>query len=220
MSLRISIGDYIAGQAIVNARGDRIPPEDVNFAMISDVHPNDVGVFRLASRRYGMIIIIRCPKKNSVGFHGLIQPKASKHGVDSQGNWIKSGLSGLGVHPETGDIFVSDYDMMSLWRREEGRGFIKVPAKNIDDAGFIQPFAQWINGELRSPLQHGAQDDYVPPPGKKHPNVAEDCACAAFELGRAIHLTNRRAIKEYYARNKLVPWPYDDNGVFIRPENR
>ena len=219
MVLRVQIAELGIYNRLSRAEADRVAPSDIAFAQKSDVDPEDVTTFRLATLKYGLIVIIRCPKRGAVAWHGTFKPKRCEDGHDSMGNRVTSGLSGLGVHPESGNLFVSDYDMMSMWRRISGGGFRKVDAKNIDD-GEVRAYVEWMKGKLRSPLQHGAQDDFVPEAGKGHMDVAEDCRCAAFQEGEAIYLPDRKATHAYYVKMGLKPWPYDPGGVYIRPENR
>lgn len=230
MAVTIGIGNSepltakIAELGIYNRLRDaaaaRLPPADIAFAQQSDIDPEDVGTFRMATRQYGLIVIVRCPKRGAVAWHGTFDPKRCEDGHDIFGNPVKSGVSGIGVHPERGNVFISDYDMMSMWRKFEGGGWRKVLARDIDRGGEVQIYTKWMNGKLRSPLQHGAQDDFVPPPGAQHPNVAEDCRCAAFMEGEAVYLPDRRATQSFYVKQGLKPWPYDQQGKFIRPEER
>lgn len=218
--LKASIAELGVFRRLSDAGHSRLPPQDIAFAQRSDIDPADVGCFRDATRQYGLIVIVRCPKRGAVAWHGTFDPKRCEDGHDIDGNPVKSGVSGIGVHPERGNVFISDYDMMSMWRRIQGAGFRKVMAKDIDEGGEVQIFTDWMNGKLRSPLQHGAQDDFVPPEGKGHPNVAADCRCAAFIEGTAVYLHDRRSVRSFYEQHRLEPWPYDQAGVYIRPENR
>lgn len=219
--LKVPIAELGIYRRLRDAGHARLPHADIAFAHQSDIDPADVGIFREASRLYGICIIVRCPKRGAVAWHGTFDPKRCEDGHDMFGNPVKSGVSGIGVHPERGNVFISDYDMMSMWRHTEGAGWVKVLAKDIDRGGEVQIYTDWMNtGRLRSPLQHGAQDDFVPPPGGHHPNVAEDCRCAAFMLGAAHYLQDRRATRAFYEQNQLQPWPYDDQGKYIRPEDR
>jgi hypothetical protein len=230
MVLKVQIAELGIYNRLSRAEADRVPPADIAFAQKSDVDPDDVGSFRLATVKYGLIVIIRCPKRGAVAWHGIFKPKTMEDGKLENGGTVKSGISGIGWHPEKRNVFISDYDMMSMWRRVDGGGYRKVNATNIADsvnadgtrieAGEVKNYVEWINGQLRSPLQHGAQDDYVPPAGKGHMNVAADCRCAAFQEGEAIYLPDREATRSYYVKMGLQPWPYDRGGVYIRPENR
>ena len=218
--LKVPIAELGVYNRLSDAQHSRVAPKDIAFAQQSDIDPEDVATFRQATAQYGLIVIVRCPKRGAVAWHGTFNPKRCEDGHDMFGNTVKSGVSGIGVHPERGNIFISDYDMMSMWRRIQGGGFQKVLAKDIDKGGEVQLYASWMNGKLRSPLQHGAQDDFVPPPGKGHPNVAEDCRCAAFMEGEAIYLADRKATQGFYVKQGLKPWPYDQGGKYIRPEDR
>jgi len=218
--LRVPIAELGVYNRLRDAAHSRVPPADIAFAQKSDIDPADVTCFRMATAKYGLIVIVRCPKRGAVAWHGTFDPKRCEDGHDMFGNPVKSGVSGIGVHPERGNVFISDYDMMSMWRRITGGGFEKVNAKDIDKGGDAQHYVGWMNGKLRSPIQHGAQDDFVPPQGKPHPNVAADCRCAAFVEGEPVYLPDRKATHAFYVKNGLKPWPYDQDGRFIRPEDR
>jgi hypothetical protein len=222
MSLKASIAETAIFQRLQKAARDGIAVEDILFARQSDIDPNDVRWLRTVTRRERLLLVVRCPKAGSVAWHGILPPKRWADGHDSLGAAVKSGASGVGVHPETGHIFVSDYDMMCLWQREHlGGAFRKIFASALIQgaergAWSVQgrQLVRIVNVGLRSKLQHGAQDDYVPPAGKKHPNVEMGTRFAAFCEGDTHYLPNAELCKDFYKRNGL-PWPYNSVGQFI-----
>jgi hypothetical protein len=200
----------------------RVAPEDVRFAEQSDIGPEDVATFREATRRLGVLIIMRCPKRGAVAFHGTVPPKRWADGHDSAGNTVKSGESGLGVHPERGNIFVSDYDMMSLWARKPEGGYRKLFASALISGAErgkwdkeAMEAVRVLNTGLQSKLQHGAQDDFDPPHGHQHPGVRPDTRFAAFREGEASYLADMAACKAYYSQWGLY-WPYNGEGQFTK----
>jgi hypothetical protein len=226
MTLTVSIAEMAVFQRLSRASG-RAEPEDIRFAGQSDIGPEDVATFREATRRLGLLIIMRCPKPGAVAFHGVVPPKRWADGHDSAGNTVKSGESGLGVHPERGNIFVSDYDMMSLWARKPEGGYRKLFASALISGAErgrwtkeAMDAVRLLNAGLQSRLQHGAQDDFTPPHGHQHPGVKPDTRFAAFREGEAAYLAGMAACKAYYGQWGLY-WPYNNEGQFtraLRPE--
>ncbi len=219
MALKAPIAEFGIARRLRDAAAAGVTAEDRVFASKSDIDPEDVAALRAATRRLGLLIVLRCPKSGAVAWHGTFGAKRWADGHDSQGNLVKTGVSGIGVHPESGRIFVSDYDMMSLWRRD-GAGYRKLFASALTPGAMRGPWTpeamalvRELNGDLRSPLQHGAQDDYTPPPGGTHPNVAPDTRFAAFREGEARYLENMAACAAYY-REWGLAWPYDAQGRF------
>src|ERR1700735_1446095 len=64
-----------------------------------------------------LLLIIRCPKRNAAAFHGDLPAKtwATKAKTNATGT----------VRDANGNLMVSDYDMMSLWRYN-GTGYAKI----------------------------------------------------------------------------------------------
>lgn len=220
MSLTASIADHAVASRMRDAAAEGVSTEDIEFAMRSDVDPADVKALRETTRRLGLLLVIRCPKHGAAGWHGTFRAKRWADGHDSAGNLVKSGVSGVGVHPEHGNIFVSDYDMMSLWQRGADGKFHKVFASALQQGAQRGPWSvegmrmvRWLNQGLRSPLQHGAQDDYTPPEGGLHPNVQPDTRFAAFVEGQRKYLRDAAACQRFYEKHGLH-WPYDAAGKF------
>ena len=185
-----------------------VPEMDIIFSRLSGMDARDVQVFRDVSREFNLLIIVRCPKVTARAWHGLVPPKpwAMKQ---------KTGTSGVAVG-ESGDIWVSDYDLMSVWR-QGAQGFEKLFMSAAEGA----PRGRWtqeaqvlaveLNRRLVSRIQHGCQDDFESP---KNPGVKSSDHFAAFRLGQAIHLANPSLCGRYYAQEGLR-WPYDSSGHFI-----
>jgi hypothetical protein len=221
MTLQVSIAEAAVFGRLRDAARAGVAPEDVKFAGDSDIGPEDVAAFRFITRREGLLVVMRCPKRGAVAFHGTLPPKRWADGHDSQGNVVKSGVSGIGVNPERGNIFVSDYDMMSLWCRR-GASYEKLFASALTsgaERGAWTPEARdavrKLNAVLRSRLQHGAQDDFTPPHGNQHPGVTAETRFAAFREGVATYLEGMQACQAYYRQWGLY-WPYDGKGQFTR----
>ncbi|HRD66404.1 MAG TPA: hypothetical protein PKY50_09640 [Candidatus Competibacter sp.] len=180
---------------------------DIAFSRLSGMDARDVQTFREISSQYGLLIVVRCPKVAARAWHGLVPPKpwAMKQ---------KTGTSGLAVG-ESGEIRVSDYDLMSIWRKGAD-GFEKLFMSAAGGA----PRGRWtqeaqvlaveLNRRLVSRIQHGCQDDFESP---KNPGVKSSDHFAAFRLGQAVHLADPSLCARYYAQAGLH-WPYDADGHF------
>lgn len=181
---------------------------DIAFSRLSGIDARDVQTFREISSQHGLLIVVRCPKVAARAWHGLVPPKpwAMKQ---------KTGTSGLAVG-ESGEIRVSDYDLMSIWRKG-ANGFEKLFMSAAGGA----PRGRWtqeaqvlaveLNRRLVSRIQHGCQDDFESP---KNPGVKSSDHFAAFRLGQAVHLADPSSCARYYAQAGLH-WPYDADGHFV-----
>jgi hypothetical protein len=183
---------------------------DIAFSRLSAIDARDVRTFREFSLRKLLLIVVRCPKLTARPWHGLLAPKPM---TTKQ----KTGSSGVAVTPE-GEMFVSDYDLMSLWRRGDN-GFQKVVVTSTTSS-LRGPFPKEakaiiseINKQLVSRIQHGCQDDC---PAPHNPGVKLADHFAAFTCGVSQHLANPNECALFYARYGLT-WPYDTTGKFVGP---
>ncbi len=222
MTLQVSIADMLVANRLRDASRAGVKPADVLFAQQTDLAPEDVRALRAATEAYKLLIVLRCPKRGAVAFHGVFRAKRWADGHDSAGNLVKSGVSGLGVHPEHGNIFISDYDMMSLWAHGDKGGYRKLFASALTLGAArgawtkeAMDAVRLLNGALLSPLQHGAQDDFTPPPDHGHPGVQPDTRFCAFREGEATYMAGMAACAAYYQKWGLY-WPYDAAGKFTR----
>ena len=108
MTLKISIAEAAVHARLRQAANAGLASDDLRFAQVSDVAPEDVAALRFITKKGGLLVVMRCPKQGAVAFQGKFPPKRWADGHDSSGRLVKSGSSGLGVHPETGHVFVSD----------------------------------------------------------------------------------------------------------------
>ncbi len=184
-----------------------VSKRDIDFSRCSGIASKDVRTFRGYSRR-GVLIIVRCPKQTARAWHGRIpaKPISLKD---------KSGTSGVAVTPK-GRMFVSDYDLMSIWRYQ-GAGWRKVVASAANGAsrgpylveatGILRD----LNCELVSRIKHGCQDDFCSP---HNPGVNARDHFAAFYRGLAEHYLNPTDCKNFYARMGLL-WLYSGSGSYL-----
>ena len=185
-----------------------VPEADIKASVKTGMDARDIRVFREFSAK-GLMFIVRCPKHTARSLHELFDPKimAIKQ---------KTGSSGVAVTPR--GMFVSDYDMMSVWRRN-GPNWDKIfiSAENGRPRGRWTPEAgalvRDLNDRLVSKLQHGCQDDFH---SADNPGVKVDQDFAAFADGALEVLGNRFLCSVFYARHGLE-WPYDGNGKYTGP---
>jgi hypothetical protein len=191
-------------------RQQGVDQDDISFSALCGMEPSDVAVLRGASQTGGLIVVVRCPKVTARPWHGLIPPKPMSLKQ-------KTGTSGVAVTP-AGKLFVSDYDLMCVWKRK-GTGLRKVFVSSVigsKKVGFnteARTLLQGLNKELVSRLQHGCQDDFHSP---KNPGLKRDDHFAAFSNGIAEHLVSPDECAFFYRKNGL-PWPYDIEGKYIGP---
>jgi hypothetical protein len=205
-TLTASLQEQLEHQREQDWRRQGVPEADIALSRQTGMDAADIGVFRRFSQR-GLLFIVRCPKPTARAHHGRFQPKplAVKD---------KTGSSGLVVNPG-GAIMVSDYDLMSVWRKPAA-GWEKVFISAAGGAarGTYAPESRAllveINRQLVSRLQHGCQDDFHSP---KNPGVKATDHFAAFSQGSAKYLASPSACKTFYDSIHL-PWVYDAGGSY------
>jgi hypothetical protein len=196
-----------------------VAQEDIDESYQVGMHPMDVRVFRDWSLK-NLLFVIRLPKLNARPWHGVLPPKimavkaktgdfgvvVTSQRVDGDGDEFQGQALG----------FVSDYDMMSVWK-SHGTGWEKIfiSAANGAARGPWQAEARWLvqalNKELVSKLQHGCQDDYQ---SIKNPGVKQTDRFGFFIKGAVQVCDTREACAKAYKENGLE-WPYDQSGKYI-----
>lgn len=190
-------------------RQARVPEQDILFSRRSGIDARDVGTLRGFSARQ-LIIIVRNPKVTARAWHGVIPPKniATK---------AKTGSSGIVITSDQ-RMYVSDYDLMCVWRTAGG-----TPEKLFISAADGAARGKWsqeavalvveLNGQLVSKIQHGCQDDFQ---SASNPGVNATDHFSAFDKGIATHLPSPSPCAAFYA-NRQIPWPYDPSGKYSGP---
>src|ERR1035437_7465062 len=129
---KFTIQDILEAKAEEEWRRKGISEQDIEFSRASAMDAADIREFRKFTTRHpGYLIFVRCPKLTARPHHSTFQPKPG-YASDA-----KSGTSGLisykkeveladGTKNTETKLFVSDYDLMSFWRRGP-KGFEKVP---------------------------------------------------------------------------------------------
>src|SRR5262249_24288502 len=135
MALTATMAQIAVYNMLRDARHEGVSPADTAFAAKTDIGPWDVAALRRGTERHKLLLIMRCPKKGAVGFQGRLTPKRTDHGyrVHDHSIAVTSGESGIGVHPDTGEIFLSDYDLMNVWHGDGSGTYIKIPAPVVPD---------------------------------------------------------------------------------------
>jgi hypothetical protein len=198
------------------AQREEVSDSDIHFSRLSGLAPHDVDVLCDFTREQGLLLVIRCPKRPARYFQGKVAPKPL--GVKQKSD----PATGL-VKTADGTVHVSDYDLMSVWRFLGNKHYEKIffSAADHRHPHILPPLAQslldQINPRLKSPFQHGAQDDFHSP---KNPNIRLKTEGAdmqdrfiAFNLGAARYLCNGAELKTLYDRLLgKEAWPYDEHG--------
>jgi hypothetical protein len=207
MTLTYKIQEAMELQRETEALQAGAPEQDIEFSRHCGIDPIDVQAFREISGR-GVMIIVRCPKITARAWHGLIPPKPIS--VKD-----KSGSSGV-VVTSKGDMYVSDYDLMSTWRHGAA-GWCKVVISAADGASRGPYSAEGtailkeLNRRLVSRVKHGCQDDFCSP---HNPGVKLGDHFAAFYDGIGEYLVSPSVCKMFYERQGLA-WLYDDAGGYL-----
>ena len=201
--------EILEGQREEAGQRAGVGPKDIEHSRVSGIDPQDVRTFREASASEGILIVVRCPKVAARAWHGILPAKtwATKQ---------KTGDSGAVVN-QKGQIMVSDYDLMSLWRRTGGAA-VKLFASAAGGAAQgkypreAQELIVRLNARLITKIQHGCQDDFD---SVLNPGVKVTDHFSAFDAGRALHLSSPSECAAYYSRNGMT-WPYDGAGRYQR----
>jgi len=215
-----TIQEILEGKAEENWRRKGVPEEDIKFSRLCGMDAGDIRGFRKFTRKPpGYLVIVRCPKLTARPHYETFQSKPGYAAVDRDGAHPKSGTSGLLVYKgqNKDKLFVSDYDLMSIWRRG-AKGFekISVTAEGGRKRGKYSPDATMAIRELnwcmesRARIQHGCQDDWDSP---DNPGVKPADHFAAFNLGAAEHFDSP-SVLGYYYHDLHLPFPYDGNGRY------
>jgi hypothetical protein len=196
------------------ARDEEVSDRDIHLSRLSGMAPADIDVLCDFTREEGLLLVIRCPKRPARYFQGRFAPKPMSVKKKSDP------ATGLVTLPG-GHVLVSDYDLMCVYRFMGQDGYDKILFTGADASrperlpAEATALLKKINPRLKSPFQHGAQDDYQ---SKKHPNVKVDGSDGgspdrfiAFNLGKADPFATAAQLKVYYGRFGL-DWPYDADG--------
>lgn len=214
-----TIQEILEAKAEEEWRRKGVPEQDIKFSRLSGMDAGDIRGFRKFTAQHpGYLIIVRCPKVTARPHHAIFPPKpgyASGAKSGTSGLLVYEKDAGMGDETKTTKLFVSDYDLMSVWRRGS-KGFEKVTvtAEGGRKKGKFSPEATLVIRELnwcmesRSRIMHGCQDDWT---SVDNPGVKPGDRFAAFNLGSAEYFDAPSTLGYYY-RSLHLPWPYDGSG--------
>lgn len=100
--------DLIVNDVLEEGRRDGATDADIEIALDSGMHPSDVKVMREYAGEKDRLLVFRCPNLEHLGLHGRLPPKPASYS-DPKGS----------PERDARPAKVSDYDMMSAWRRGE-----------------------------------------------------------------------------------------------------
>lgn len=225
----ISIGEIMAHARDQEAKGAGISEADIALGRKAGMLPADVAALRgMSAAGQGYCFVARCPKASAYGWQGLLPAKI---GAIAK----KTGTSGVvSVHKLRRDasgnplfrngepiidaaIYVSDYDLMGVWKWWKGAWQrVRIAAQNGAKRGPYGTEAtellRRLNRSLVTKIQHGCQDDWNSPDNR---GVKPDDAFAAFWSGQAVFLDGAAACGQFYQSTGLGSFPYDtQSGAF------
>lgn len=213
--LRTSLHQLADHARVRQYRERGIPESDIALSDASGMDARDVRFVRELTAARALCIVVRCPKPEGRVLQGVVPPKP----VTVKEKSKDFGLVGRGSY-ETGDVqtWVSDYDLMGIWRYEGGR-YRALPLRDLrgalDDRSTLEArtVAAALNARLVSPIQHGCQDDYR---DRRNPGVSTKDHFAIFDRGRALHLDRYADCARYY-RSRGLAWTYGPSGRYPWP---
>jgi len=195
---------------------EEVRDADIHLSRLTGIAPADVDILCDFTREEGLLLVIRCPKRPARYFHGRADPKPLEVKQKSD---RETGL----VHTGEGKVYVSDYDLMSVWRYLGAGDYEKI-VFTASDARLpkilpseAQGLLDKVNPRLKSPFQHGAQDDYQ---SAQHPNIQMRTdgprladRFAVFNLGEASYVCDGASLRSLYERLLGAgSWKYDERG--------
>lgn len=211
------------------AQRHEVSDQDIHFSRLSGMHPVDIDILCDFTRDECLLVIIRCPKRAARHFHEKHEPKPEKVKKKSNPN--------TGLVTVDGKTYVSDYDLMSVWRLVSPGKYEKIVVQSnsaTDPLAFsaeAKVLVTKLDWRMKSAFQHGAQDDYD---SAENPNVTMASTIdgktkerklldrfMVFNVGLPIYVHDGAKLKAMY--DQLFGagvWPYDANGIFQRGQPR
>jgi hypothetical protein len=217
-----TIQDILEARAEEEWRREGVPEKDIELSRLSGMDAGDIRGFRkFTSQHPGYLIIVRCPKATARPHHRVFPPKpgyASKSKSGTSGLLIYEKDAGRGDGSTDTKMFVSDYDLMCIWRKTPtGYAKVTVTAEGGRKKGRLSPEATQVVRELnwcmesRSRIMHGCQDDWL---AADNPGVKPGDRFATFNQGKTEYFDAPSKLGYYY-RELHLPWPYDGAGKHV-----
>jgi len=209
----------------------------IDLSRRTGMDAQDLATLTDFSRAPPVLLIVRCPKVQARALHRVVRrPKSLTVKIESGDDGVTRP-----VHVEKRTIllpsgrqrevsvylereYVSDYDLMSVWRiRSSGAPTrLRIAPKDkpvplsrdepwrgaftVEAAEFMRS----VNRRLISKFQHGCQDDMR---SIFNRGVSKEDRFAAFFNGSCEYLHGREACREFYEKQR-ISWPYKSNGRF------
>jgi len=198
----------LARQKEYEAKAAGADGHDLRLSEQSGMDARDIMMLRRFTREQSLMIIFRCPKPSARAFHGTFRAKtfATK---------AKSNAETGTVMGAQGQLMVSDYDMMSVWRFD-GTGWRKIAVSALEHGAargawseVARELVKAMNRFLVSKLQHGCQDDFLN--AAKNPGVKMADHFLAIRAGNGVYLSTPIECENFY-RAHALPWPYGSDG--------
>lgn len=205
------------------AQRHEVSDQDIHFSRLSGMSPIDIDVLCDFTREEALLVIIRCPKRAARYFHGKFDPKPKAV--------TKKSDPATGLVTQDGTTYVSDYDLMSVWRFLGQGHYKKVIFQSLDEK-YPMCFGPEANAlmdrldqrllsqaDAKQAFQHGAQDDYDSPDNPNITMTSKDGKLVdrfmIFNVGTPKYVCNGAQLKTVY--EQLLgkdSWPYDADGIF------
>lgn len=231
-----TIQEILEGNAEAQWRREGVSEQDIEFSRLTGMDAGDIrGIRKFTAQHPGYVIFIRCPKATARPHYRNFP---SKPGY-ATGKESKSGDSGLAlvtrkIQQSDGSTVtrskwvVSDYDLMSFWRRgphglekivvtagenKSGQWVPKDGAKtgplSREATALVAKLNTFMESDAR--IMHGCQDDWksqgnrgVVPGGDRF---------AEFNAG-SVEYFDRPSALGYRYRTLGIKWPYDGSGRY------
>jgi hypothetical protein len=200
----------------VKALDEGAAGSDIDLAIASGFDPRDVHTIRDYADAKSLLLVFRCPKASARPWHGEYAAKPAS---------VSAKSDATGRASKGGRIFVSDYDLMSVWRVTgaiTSRSYQKIFVTALKRGAKRGPWSEEATLTVRglnasgmvSRIQHGAQDDWANPENR---GVTDDDRFIAFECGAAWFMGSAGACAQFY-RSRGLRWPYDAAGRYTGPD--
>lgn len=186
-----------------------------HIGVLAAMDPGDVEVFCSVCGEERVLCVVRCAGEGTRRFATLGIGVSGKPEADKEGLKIGHDV----VRRGNGQLIVSDYDLMSVWRAD-GVGYHKLEFTRDGpghEARWTDPEAERLyhklNEHLAIPIEHGANDDWSPtdPELQKIRDgavVGHRRYIAFTERGDYRLLNSPAELKTYYTTVLRAEWPY------------
>ncbi|GLC25433.1 hypothetical protein [Roseisolibacter agri] len=210
-TFKIPLAEFIDHSRVRLYREQGVPESDIALSTASGMDARDVRRLRETTAARSLLIIVRCPKPEGRALQGELPPKpVTVHHKSKDFGLVEA----KDRRPGDPSVYLSDYDLMGLWRYEGSR-YRPLPLKNFPGAfDRTTSFEAWtivkrLNQQLKAPFQHGCQDDL----GSTwmHPGVSARDHFALFDRGRALHVDAFTDLARWY-RQRGMAWHYLPSG--------